>query len=144
MIKLTDQPIDTTPMLESACVPEAGAVVLFLGITRQQTEGRQTVQLRYDAYQEMALQELQQLEAAARQRWPLKACEIVHRLGIVPASETSVAVVVASAHRADAFAAGQWLIDTLKQQVPIWKQEQWSDGSTEWVHPVPASHPGNH
>ena len=89
----------------------------------------------------MALQELQQLEASARQRWPLEACQIVHRLGIVPASETSVAVVVSSAHRADAFAAGQWLIDTLKQQVPIWKQEQWSDGSTEWVHPTPTSDP---
>jgi len=135
MIALTNQPIDVTAALEKAQCPEAGAVVLFLGITREFTAGRQTVELSYEAYREMAELELGKLEAEARQRWPLVECVIVHRLGVVAVSEASVAIAVSSAHRGDAFAAGQWLIDSLKESVPIWKQERWSDGGTEWVHP---------
>ncbi len=135
MIQLTKKPIDTEKLLAQACRPEAGAVVLFLGITRQFTGDRETVDLQYSAYQQMAEKQLQLLEAEARKRWSLTECLIVHRLGNVALSEASVAIVVASAHRGEAFAAGQWLIDTLKQQVPIWKQEHWKDGTTEWVHP---------
>lgn len=109
--------------------------MLFLGITREFTAGRQTVELSYEAYREMAELELGKLEAQARQRWPLVECVIVHRLGVVAVSEASVAIAVSSAHRDDAFAAGQWLIDSLKESVPIWKQERWADGGTEWVHP---------
>ena len=83
----------------------------------------------------MAEKELAKLEAEARRRWPLEQCLIVHRLGQVPLGEASVAVAVASPHRREAFEAAEWLIDTLKQQVPIWKQEHWVDGKTEWVHP---------
>ena len=135
MIQLTDQPIDTAAMLDRARHPEAGAVVLFLGTTRELTDGRQTVALDYEAYREMAERQLAELEAEARRRWPVIECIIVHRLGRVPLGEASVAIVVSTPHRADAFAAGQWLIDTLKHDVPIWKREQWADGTTEWVHP---------
>ncbi len=83
----------------------------------------------------MAERKLAELESQARERWPLVECVIVHRLGQVPLAETSVAIAVSSPHRLAAFEAGQWLIDTLKQVVPIWKQEQYADGSTEWVHP---------
>lgn len=142
MIKLTDNPIDATALLQSAQQPEAGAVVLFLGITRQFTKGQETVSLAYEAYREMAIKELERLEQAARSRWPLVDCSIVHRLGEVPLAEASVAIAVSSPHRADAFDAGRWLIDTLKESVPIWKQERWADGAAAWVHPERATDGG--
>ncbi|MCI0332764.1 MAG: molybdenum cofactor biosynthesis protein MoaE [Planctomycetes bacterium] len=135
MIQLTNHPIDTAALLDRARHPNAGAVVLFLGTTRELTGSRQTVALDYEAYREMAERQLIDLETEARRRWPLLECMIVHRLGRVPTTEASVAIVVSTPHRADAFAAGQWLIDTLKHDVPIWKREQWADGTTEWVHP---------
>jgi molybdopterin synthase catalytic subunit len=135
MILLTNNAINTEDLLTRARHPNAGAVVLFLGTTRELTGGRQTVSLDYEAYSEMAEERLADLESEARRRWPVVECFIVHRLGNVPATEASVAVVVSTPHRADAFAAGQWLIDTLKADVPIWKREQWADGATDWVHP---------
>jgi molybdopterin synthase catalytic subunit len=135
MIQLTREPIDSAKLVTSAQSPAAGAVLLFLGCTRQHTLGRETIELTYDAYSEMAESELAALESRARERWGLTECSIVHRLGIVPLGEASVAIVVACPHRRAAFEAGEWLIDTLKQRVPIWKQEHWADGRTEWVHP---------
>jgi len=136
MIQLTHQPIDTTALIDGACHPHAGAVLLFLGTTRELTNGRQTVALDYEAYPEMAERRLAELETEARRRWPVIECMIVHRVGRVPPAEASVAIVVSTPHRREAFAAGEWLIDTLKKDVPIWKREEWADGSTEWVHPV--------
>lgn len=135
MIQLTNEPIDTQTLLRKAQSPASGAVLLFLGVTRQHTAGRETTELHYDIYHEMAEQQLATLEAEARRRWGLDECLIVHRLGRVPLGEASVAIVVASPHRREAFASGEWLIDTLKEVVPIWKQEHWADGSSEWVHP---------
>jgi molybdopterin synthase catalytic subunit len=135
MIQLTTEPIDAGRLLERATSPQAGAVVLFLGTTRELTNGRRTVTLDYEAYDAMAEQKLAELETDARRRWPIVECLIVHRVGRVPLAEASVAIVVSTPHRADAFAAGQWLIDTLKEDVPIWKRESWADGATEWIHP---------
>lgn len=139
MIQLTEHPIDVPSLLQHVQRPEAGAAVLFLGTTRQFTAGRETASLAYEAYGEMALKELERLEREARGRWPLVACGIVHRLGEVPLAEASVAIAVSSPHRAAAFEAGEWLIDRLKESVPIWKQERWADGGVEWVHPVQAT-----
>ncbi len=136
MIQLTIEPIDAAHLLEQATSPQAGAVVLFLGTTRELTNGRRTVTLDYEAYDTMAEQKLAELEAEARRRWPIVECLVVHRVGRVPLADASVAIVVSTPHRADAFAAGQWLIDTLKEDVPIWKREQWADGTSEWVHPT--------
>lgn len=136
MIQLTRARIKTNALLERAMQRAAGAVVLFLGTTRELTAGRRTATLDYEAYDAMAERKLAELEAEARRRWPIVECLIVHRLGEVPLAEASVAIVVSTPHRADAFAAGQWLIDTLKQDVPIWKCEHWADGTTEWVHPT--------
>jgi molybdopterin synthase catalytic subunit len=138
MIELTTAPIDLSRLLELAQRPEAGAVVLFVGATRQFTAGRETTELRYEAYEDMARRELGRLESEARRQWPLVECMIVHRLGVVPIAEASVAIAVSSPHRHDAFEAGRWLIDALKESVPIWKQERWSNGDAEWVHPTPA------
>jgi molybdopterin synthase catalytic subunit len=83
----------------------------------------------------MALKEIEALAAEARQRWSLVEVAIAHRIGQVPLGETSVAIAVSSGHRPEAFAAGRWLIDTLKERVPIWKKENWADGTQDWVHP---------
>jgi molybdopterin synthase catalytic subunit len=135
MITLTENQVDVAPLIERCSQPASGAVVAFVGITREFTASKQTTQLAYECYHGMAEKKLAELEAAARKRWPLVECLIVHRLGEVPISEASVAVVVSSAHRGAAFEAAEWLIDSLKCDVPIWKQEQYGDGTTEWIHP---------
>jgi molybdopterin synthase catalytic subunit len=135
MIRLTHDRIDIPALLDFVASSQAGAVVLFLGTTREFTRGRQTLWLDYECYAEMAEKKLAELEAEARRRWPIVECGIVHRLGRVDLSEASVAIAVSTPHRCDAFEAGQWLIDTLKEVVPIWKQEHWSNGESEWVHP---------
>ena len=135
MIELTEQPIDTQEVLRQVSSTQAGAVVLFLGTTREFTRGRRTLSLNYECYAGMAEKKLAELDAEAHQRWPLVKTAIVHRVGVLGLGEASVAIGVSSAHRQDAFEAGKWLIDTLKEVVPIWKQENWADGTTEWVHP---------
>ena len=135
MIQLNYDPIDSSAVIESVQSPEAGAVVLFLGTTREFTAGRQTESLDYESYGEMAFRKLEELEQEARQRWSLTELTIVHRLGHLGIGEASVAIAVSAPHRKDAFTAGQWLIDTLKEIVPIWKKENWADGTSEWVHP---------
>ena len=136
MIEIIRQPIDATLVLESVQSPIAGASVLFVGSTREWTEDKQTASLDYECYKEMAILKLQELESEARGRWPLIGCSLVHRVGPVEIGEASVVIAVSSAHRKPAFEAGQWLIDTLKTEVPIWKKEKWRNGDSEWVHPA--------
>jgi len=135
MIEITEAPVDAAAVLRSVGSPLAGAVVLFLGTTREVTGELQTAWLDYECYPAMAQAKLAQLEAEARRRWPITGCSIVHRIGRVAIGEPSVAVAVSSPHREESFEAARWLIDTLKQVVPIWKQEHWSDGTSAWVHP---------
>ena len=135
MIQLTDNPIETAALLKRVSSASAGAVVLFLGTTRQYTNGRQTLCLEYECYGEMAKKKLAELEAEARRRWPIVQCAIVHRLGNLDLGEASVAIAVSTPHRREAFQAGQWLIDTIKKVVPIWKKEHWAEGASGWVHP---------
>lgn len=135
MVDITHLPIDTQALLARVTSPASGAVVLFLGTTRQWTDGRETASLDYECHEKMARAKLAELETTARERWPLVDCAIVHRVGHVPLGEASVAIAVSTAHRGAAFEAGQWLIDTLKEVVPIWKKEHWADGQSAWVHP---------
>ncbi|MEQ8788793.1 MAG: molybdenum cofactor biosynthesis protein MoaE [Pirellulaceae bacterium] len=135
MVELTNEPIDSAAVLARVASYQAGAVVLFLGTTREMTGDRRTSSLDYECYPEMAERKMAELEAEARQRWSLVEVAIVHRLGHLGLGEASVAIAVSSAHRQAAFEAGKWLIDTLKQVVPIWKKENWADGTCEWVHP---------
>lgn len=135
MIALTEQPIDCQQVLSSVASSDAGAAVLFLGTTREFTHGRRTESLDYECYPEMAEKKLAELESQARERWPLTGCVIVHRLGHLELGEASIAIAVSSPHRQMAFEAGKWLIDTIKEVVPIWKRENWADGTSEWVHP---------
>jgi len=135
MISLTQSPIDPSAILAQVASNDAGAVVLFLGTTREFTKGRQTASLDYECYPQMAEAKLAELEAQAREKWPLVHVSIVHRLGHLELGEASIAIAVSSPHRQAAFEAGKWLIDTIKEDVPIWKQENWADGTSEWVHP---------
>ncbi len=136
MIEIVRDAIDPGTLIQLVRSTTAGAVVLFLGTAREFTAGRRTESLDYEALEPLARSEMQRLESAARQRWPLAACAIVHRVGHLELGDISIGVAVSSAHRAEAFAAGQWLIDRLKETVPIWKRENWSDGLAEWVHPT--------
>lgn len=135
MIEVTHQQLDPSKILAGVGTPEAGALVLFLGTTRRITEGRQTAYLEYEAYETMARAHLEKLEHQACQRWPITRLAIVHRLGRVELAEASVAVAVSTPHRQDAFEAARWLIDSVKEFVPIWKQEHRPDGKSEWIHP---------
>jgi molybdopterin converting factor subunit 1 len=115
---------------------EDGAVVIFDGVVRNNTRGRRTLFLDYEAYETMALTQMESLVAEARARFPIRDAAIVHRLGRIEIGETSVLIVVASAHRGAAFDACRWIIDTLKQTVPIWKKEHFVDGAV-WADGEP-------
>jgi molybdopterin synthase catalytic subunit len=135
MIRLTHEPIDHHALTEQVRRPGCGAVVTFLGTVRDLTDGRVTTALDYDAYPGMAEKKLAEIEAETRARWPVGDLALVHRLGRLDVGEVSVAVAVSCPHRAQAFEACRHAIDRLKELVPIWKKENWADGSTEWVHP---------
>jgi len=113
-----------------------GAVCVFDGIVRDNTRGRATLHLDYEAYEEMALKQMMELRAEAIARFGVREVAIVHRLGRLVVGETSVLIVVSSAHRGAAFEACRWVIDTLKKTVPIWKKEQFVDGSV-WADGEP-------
>jgi molybdopterin synthase catalytic subunit len=135
VIELTENTIDPAAAVNAVRTPSAGAVVSFLGTAREMTGSRRTRSLDYDAYPEMARSKLAQLEDEARRRWPLTGCAVIHRLGHLEIGEVSVAIAVSSAQREPAFEAARWLIDRIKQVVPIWKKENWADGTSQWVHP---------
>jgi molybdopterin synthase catalytic subunit len=139
---ITREPIQTPQILESLKRGEDGAALVFEGIVRNQTRGRKTLYLDYEAYEQMALQQMETLAVEALGRFQIRDVAIVHRLGRLQISETSVVIAVASAHRAAAFEACRWLIDTLKRKVPIWKKEYFEDGAV-WADgdPFPAEIP---
>lgn len=135
---LQAEPLDVARCAAFLSVPEAGGIDLFVGTTRRWTGDAETVELSYECYEPMALREMASLAREAAERWPVRRVCIHHRLGTVPLAEASVVVGVSTPHRAEAFEACRWLIDTLKRQVPIWKREHYRDGHTEWVEgPVP-------
>jgi MoaE-MoaD fusion protein len=129
---LTREPINmqvTQALTAAAKRASDGAVVVFDGIVRDNSRGRRTLHLDYEAYEEMAARQMQALAAEARSRFGVRQVTIVHRLGRLQIGETSVLIVVSSAHRAQAFDACRWVIDTLKTTVPIWKKETFADGA---------------
>jgi MoaE-MoaD fusion protein len=128
--------IDTQQVLASLKRGDDGAAVVFEGVVRNQTRGRKTLYLDYEAYEEMALQQMEALAQQSLKQFQIRDVAVVHRLGRLEIGETSVLVVVASAHRAAAFDACRWLIDTLKRTVPIWKKEYFEDGAV-WADGEP-------
>jgi molybdopterin synthase catalytic subunit/molybdopterin converting factor small subunit len=127
-LRLLRERIDSEAVAARLKRPEDGAAVIFEGVVRDNTRGRPTLYLDYEAYEPMALKQMESLAVEARQRFAVRGVSIVHRLGRLQIGETSVLIVVAAAHRGAAFEACRWIIDTLKKTVPIWKKEYFSDG----------------
>lgn len=131
-VAVSELPIDSASLIEEVRRPDSGATVLFLGTVRDHSPGHVGVShLDYEVYAEMVEAKIEEIVAEAVAKWPVLAVVVEHRSGVVDVGEVSVAVAVATAHRADAFASGQFLIDELKQRAPIWKKEFW-DGGSEW------------
>jgi molybdopterin synthase catalytic subunit len=128
--RLTRDPIDLAALLGASAAD--GAVCLFVGVVRDENAGRRVLYLEYEAYEDMALPLMERIAAEAARRWPVTDVRVVHRLGRLEIGQPSVAVAVASPHRAEAFAACRYVIDTLKSSVPIWKKEFYADGSA-WL-----------
>jgi len=135
-VSIVHQRIDAHTTVTSLERPEDGALVIFDGMVRNNTRGRRTLYLVYEAYEEMALEQMRLLASKALVDFPIRDVAIVHRLGRLEVGETSVLIAVASAHRAAAFDACRWLIDTLKKTVPIWKKEHFEDGAV-WADGEP-------
>lgn len=129
MFKLSLDPIAPAPM----DLPGAGGYVCFEGKVRNIANGREVFRLEYEAYPEMAEAEGNKLVAEAVAQFGLIAAQIVHRVGILEIGETAVVIQTASRHRREAFAGCEWLIDELKQRVPIWKRESYADGDSGWI-----------
>jgi molybdopterin converting factor subunit 1 len=135
-VQLSSQRIDTAGLAERMKCAADGAVVVFEGIVRDNSRGRRTLYLDYEAYEEMARKQIEELAAQALEKFKVREVAVVHRLGRLQIGETSVAIVVSSAHRAAAFEACRWMIDTLKKTVPIWKKEHFEDGAV-WADGEP-------
>jgi molybdopterin synthase catalytic subunit len=139
-IVLTADPLPTDLAQQFVTVPGAGAIVTFAGVVRDHADGRGGVErMTYEAYDEPATRAMHDIAGEVRRRWPdIERVALLHRVGDLELSEASVLVVVSAPHRAAAFDAARFAIDTLKESVPIWKQEHWSGGS-DWAveqHPI--------
>ena len=135
MTFLTGEPIDLAPLLAGVQSPARGGLSLFLGQVRDHHGGRSVVRLDYSAYGPMAEAECARILAETEQRWDV-AVALRHRIGSLAIGDTAVAVVVAAAHRADAFDACRHVIEEVKHRVPIWKREYYADGTVTWVDPT--------
>ena len=132
MFKVVDGPIDDIALEDAVRTDADGAVIVFRGVARRYSRGRDVVHLEYEAYPEMAEKVMAQIADEMKDRWLISGVAIVHRTGVLEIGQASVAIAVAAPHRGEAFDAAQYAIDRLKQIVPIWKKEVWSDGS-QWI-----------
>jgi MoaE-MoaD fusion protein len=135
-VAIVRERIDTAAELEKIKQPEDGAAVVFEGIVRNHSSGRRTLFLDYEAYEEMAQKQMESLAEQALAQFQIRDVALVHRLGRLEIGETSVLIIVASAHRTAAFEACRWLIDALKRTVPVWKKEHFEDGAV-WADGEP-------
>lgn len=130
--RLCDQPLSASAASDFCADPAAGAVIVFTGTVRDQTDGRGVEALTYEAYEERAGSQMAALAEDVAARWPVLAVWMEHRVGTLRIGEVSVVVAVSSGHRREAFDAARYGIDTLKATVALWKQEHWADGGTHW------------
>jgi molybdopterin synthase catalytic subunit len=136
LVHITDQPLDVKQVTALVGAPNLGGINVFVGAVRDQTKGKKVIRLEYEAYKPMALSEMKKIALRVREQWPLASIAIHHRVGLLQTGEAAVVIAVATPHRADAFTACQFAIDTLKETVPIWKKEVFEDGE-EWVSAHP-------
>ncbi len=136
MIVITKNPIDIQYVIKSAERAEAGAVNVFIGTVRSKTGQRRVIRLEYEAYEPMAVREIKKIIELAKYKWKLQGWAVGHRVGTLNIGDVAVVVAVSTAHRKESFEACQFIIDSLKQTVPIWKKEVF-DGGEEWVSAHP-------
>jgi len=132
LISITHERLDRDALVAAVSHPGAGGIVVFEGVVRDNARGKQVRYLEYDVYPEMAVQQIREIVAEAERRWGVERVAVAHRIGRLEIGEASVMIVVASPHRAEAFDACRYIIDTLKTTVPIWKKEVATNGE-EWV-----------
>ena len=132
MFRITRRALGLQELVDFVTDPEAGAIVTFVGTTRNNNDGRRVIALDYEAYPEMAEKELARLGEEAKKRWNIQRMAIVHRIGPVQITETSVIIAVSAAHRRDAFEACRFAIEEIKKSVPIWKKELFEGGEV-WI-----------
>ena len=137
MFKITSNEIELGDVIRAVEVGDAGAIVHFLGVVRNNTEGREVSYLEYEAYPPMAEKKMAEIAQEIHEKWGLDRVAMIHRVGRLEIGEVSVVVAVASPHRKEAFEACHYAMNRLKQIVPIWKREVWADGEEEWVKPDP-------
>jgi len=130
---VTDRPLDAAALSAAVRRDESGALLVFAGVARNDSEGRSVVGLEYEAHASMALKKLREVAEEVRARWPVTGIGIQHRTGRLAIGETSLLVAVSSAHRKEAFEACRYAVDRVKQIVPVWKKEIWEDGDGAWV-----------
>jgi molybdopterin synthase catalytic subunit len=135
-IAISDKQLDIQSCIDSIMTPQSGGIGVFIGTVRDSTQGKMVLRLEFEAYEPMAIKEMEKIAAQAFEKWPVQKLLIHHRTGILEVGEVPVIIAVSCAHRDAAFEACRFVIDTLKQTVPIWKKEVFEDGET-WV----AAHP---
>lgn len=135
--RITRSAIDPMAVLAEVSHDSAGGTVLFLGTIRDRSEGRRVVGLEYQAYKQMAERRMREIEEEVRRRWSVRKVAMVHRYGHLKVGEVSVAVAMASEHRAEAFEACRFAIDAIKRSVPLWKKEMFKSGARVWVKGEP-------
>lgn len=132
MSKLVSRTIDSRAVIQEVEGPAAGAILTFAGTVRDNHLGRDVTGIEYHAYEDMAVREMDRIEAAAAARWPGIKIRLVHRIGFLEVGEASVLIAVGAAHRKEGFEALRYAIDTIKENVPIWKKEMYKDGHA-WI-----------
>lgn len=132
LIRVTGDPLDPAEAVASVGSPEAGAISVFLGVVRNNNQGRAVDHLVYEAYDAMAERVMREIAEEARERFELIGCAVLHRTGRLEIGETSLLIAISSGHRAASFEGGHWLVNEIKKRVPVWKKEVWEDGE-EWI-----------
>jgi molybdopterin synthase catalytic subunit len=127
------EPLDAARILAETLSPEDGAALLFWGVVRNENDGRAVTRLEYHAYEAMAERELLRIADEARERWGTGDIRVVHRIGLLEVGEASIAIAVAAPHRGEAYEASRYVIEQVKQRVPVWKREGYVEGAHEWV-----------
>ena len=136
MIEITSNNIIRNKIINSVECPEAGAIDVFIGTTRNSTQSKKVLQLEFESHESMAIKEIQKIINIAFEKWSISKVAVSHRVGVVEIGQAAVVIAVSAPHRSAAFEACRYIIDTLKQTVPIWKKETFEDGEV-WV----AAHP---
>jgi len=141
-LAILSEPLPLPAVLEFVTDPAAGGICSFIGTTRSEhnTAGTELIALYYEAYEEMAREQLNAFATRGREKWPIQKLVILHRIGRVSIAEPSIVIAVSAAHRDTAFQACRFLIDTLKAELAVWKKEIWSDGQQRWVSGVVLAH----